>query len=538
MSGHSNPVAPEDETQREVCRFLETLVGTSEQPPERIETHISRVFLYSQRVLKLKKAVRLPYLDFNDPKVRLHYCERELLLNRRTAPDIYRSVLAIVRTVDGGLKLVPSEEIDESGGELIDAVVEMARFEQDHLLDNIARQGPLEKTLLDRLAHEIARFHASIESMRDADGLASVMRAQEANEAGFANTSLADDPDVATLLQGCRETIRRYSDIFESRARAGRIRRCHGDLHLRNICLFQGIPTLFDCLEFDEDLACIDVLYDLAFLLMDLWHRGQQDAANHVFNRYLDETGDCDALAIMPVLIALRAAVRAHIAAARADALAGDGPDAPGDEARAQAQDARAYIEMANAILAPDTPQLVAIGGLSGSGKSTAAAALAASLGPAPGARILSTDRIRKALFQVGPLERLPQEAYAKGVSERVYERQREDAMGTLQGGWSVIADGVFLRASERDAAAAVAAEANAPFTGIWLDAPPERLAERVRKRRNDPSDATTGVVEQQLHYFDEEPPPEASGWLRLASTGTPAETAAAIGKATQRRSP
>ena len=537
MSGHSRPVAPGDDKQREVCRFLEMLAGTEPQP-QQIETHISRVFIYSQRFLKLKKAVRLPYLDFTDPKVRLHYCQRELSLNRRTAPAIYKAVLAIARSADRNLTLVPSDEFTAASGELVDSVVEMARFEQDHLLDNIAMQGPLEKTLLDRLAHEIARFHSSIDSVRDAGGMASIMRAQEANEAGFANTSLADDPDVTALLNGCREAIARHRETFESRARAGRIRRCHGDLHLRNICLFKGTPTLFDCLEFDEDLACIDILYDLAFLLMDLWHRGQQHAANHVFNRYLDETGDCESLAIMPVLIALRAAVRAHIAAARADALAGEAADGSRNEAHTQAQDARAYIEMANDILAPNMPQLVAIGGLSGSGKSAAAAGFAPELGPAPGARILSTDRIRKALFHVGSLERLPQEAYAKGVSARVYQRQREDATRILQGGWSVIADGVFLRASERDAAAAIAAVANVPFAGIWLDAPQERLTQRIRDRRNDPSDATTDVLEQQLRHFDEDPPPETSGWLRLNSSRTPADTAVAIGRALRKRWP
>ncbi|MCC2095814.1 MAG: AAA family ATPase [Hyphomicrobiales bacterium] len=534
MTRHATSVAPEDKAQEEVCRFLESLSGTGEAKPERIETHISHVFLYADRVLKLKKAVHLPYLDFSDPAVRLHYCQRELMLNRRTAPQIYKSVLAIVRHPNGSLALAPSGDTSAASGELVDAVVEMARFDQDQLLDNLATQGPLKQDLLDRLAHAVAQFHTSAETIANADGLESIMRAQRANEAGFANTALAGDPQVKSLLQGCRAAIASHAAVFAARGKAGRIRRCHGDLHLRNICLFNGEPTLFDCLEFDEDLASIDVLYDLAFLLMDLWHRGQSDAANYVFNRYLDETGDCDALAVMPVLMALRAAVRAHIAASRADAPSVKG--STGSDAATQAQEARAYIDLAHAILAPFAPRLVAVGGLSGSGKSTAARAFAPMLGPPPGARILSTDRIRKALFGTGPLERLPQEAYARDVSVQVYDRQQHDAYRTLRGGWSTIVDGVYLRAAERTAIAAVAARAEAPFTGIWLEAPPENLAQRIRDRRNDPSDATTDVLKTQLQHFDEEAPPESSGWLRLDSSRTTASTTASIADALKRR--
>ena len=209
------------------------------------------------------------------------------------------------------------------------------------------------------------------------------------------------------------------------------MRRGHGDLHLRNICLYDDEPVLFDCLEFDEALATTDVLYDLAFLLMDLVHRGLAREANLVFNRYVDATGDDACLAMLPFLMGVRAAVRAHVGAAGA-----------GGDAR-KIEEARQYLDLALALFGPHEPRLVAIGGLSGSGKSSVAAALAAHLDLPPGARVLSTDRLRKQLAGIGAEEKLPPEAYTPESSLRVYGEQREQAARVLAGGGSVVADGV-----------------------------------------------------------------------------------------------
>ena len=227
-----------------------------------------------------------------------------------------------------------------------------------------------------------------------------------AREAGFAPERIGE------VRQGTSERLSALGTLLDRRRAEGKVRRCHGDLHLRNVCLFEGKPTLFDCLEFSDELACVDILYDLAFLLMDLEHRGLADFANLVLNRYLDLTGEDDGLAAMPLFLSLRAAIRAHVTATVIDR-------AGRSEVRPEmAADARGYLDLAAQFLRPRSCRLVAIGGLSGSGKSTLAAALAPSLG----ARVLRSDVIRKHLFGVAPETRLPASAYTSEVSRRVYE--------------------------------------------------------------------------------------------------------------------
>ena len=223
--------------------------------------------------------------------------------------------------------------------------------------------------------------------------------------------------------------------MLEARRLAGKVRRCHGDLILRNICLFQGVPTLFDCLEFDEELATINVLYDLAFLIMDLLHFGLADQADLLFNRYLDET---DEPMVWPrcVFLAVRAAVRAHVTGARAaEGAVGRSP--------VVAEEGRAYLDLASSLLAEPPPRLIAIGGLSGAGKSTVAAAAAPMLGLPPGARIVSTDRIRKSLHGVRPEQRLPVDAYRPEISAKVYATMRKMAQEALRAGCAAVADAV-----------------------------------------------------------------------------------------------
>ncbi len=493
--------------QNEVRKFLSRMGDVGEA--ETIETHISVVFLYPDCVFKLKKAVRLPYLDFTDPAVRLHYCQRELELNRRSAPSLYRAVHEIVRRADGSLAM-------DERGELVDAIVEMARFDQDSLFDRLAHAGKLNTEIIDGLARHIAQFHALADVHASTPGERSLRHAQQANRNGFAATELSSHADVQDLLARMDKAIARWAHVLNERSHSGNLRRCHGYLHLRNICLFNGVPTLFDCLEFDEELACIDVLYDLAFLLMDFWQAGQQQNANRLYNRYLDITKDTASLGVMGLFIAMRAAVRAHVAGARCADQSADR-----DHAR---KEAHAYIDLACLSLRSQSPRLVAIGGLSGSGKSTAAAAVAPFSGELPGARILSTDLIRKALCDAGPLDRLPQAAYSTQMSARVYAEQRAQALEALRGGASVIADGVFLRDDERREIAAIADQAGVPFHGFWLQAPMEKLVQRVEARRGDPSDATADVVRFQAGLES-----EAGDWLPVDSGSGLSEVVAAI---------
>ena len=280
---------------------------------------------------------------------------------------------------------------------------------------------------------------------------------------------------------------------LEARRRAGLVRECHGDLHLRNICLVDGAPTIFDGVEFNDEISCIDVLYDLAFLLMDLWRRGLRVHANAVFNEYIARTSDVDALCLLPLFLSCRAAVRAKTSATAAKVQAD-----PRQQRELQTA-SRQYLELAQAFLRPLPARLIAIGGFSGSGKSTLARGLAPGIGVAPGALVVRSDVLRKTLRGVAPLTRLGPEGYAPPVTQQVYRQIVDRALTALKAGHAVIADAVFASPHDRAAIAAVAREAGVPFSGLWIDAPPEILARRIADRALDVSDATTEVLERQM---------------------------------------
>ncbi|OZI58581.1 AAA family ATPase [Bordetella genomosp. 1] len=483
----NSPASSDDAQCPEALAFLTDPAthGLDAEAIRIVRTHISVVVLAGAAAYKLKRPVRLPYLDFSTLALRRAACDTELALNRRTAPALYRRVRTITRGPDGRLAF-------DGAGEPIEAVLEMARFDENTLFDRMAAAHRLTPDLMERLAGVIAAFHAEAAPAAPADAVSDLRRVLDANARAFAHApSVAPEAAAALDLQ-LRQCLDRLAPRVLARARAGQVRRCHGDLHLRNICLVDGEPTLFDCLEFDEALATIDVLYDLAFVLMDLQARGEPTLANFLYNRYLDAAPQRDGVALLPFFMALRAQVRAHVAAQQSTR---DG-DAAADEARA-------YLALARRLLAPRPARLVAVGGPSGSGKSTVAAAIAHAIGPAPGARVISSDRVRKRLHGVSALTRLPPQAYEAAVSQRVYAAALEEAAAMLAQGGAVVADAVFDRADSRAALVRCARNAGVPFDGVWLSAPRTELERRVAARRNDPSDATLAVLDRQLAGID-----------------------------------
>ncbi len=498
------------EPQTEVIAFLTEPATHKLQAGtvETIETHISVIVLAGERAFKLKRAVKLPYVDFSTADLRFALCEREVELNRRTVPELYLGVRRITRTPDGRLAF-------DGDGPLVDAVVEMVRFGQDHLFDRMALHGGLTSAHLSALAGVVARFHETAAPEFSGSGAANVASVLTINERAFAATNVFDPQAVAALNHDFREALARHAPLLDQRQRAGKVRHCHGDLHLRNICLFADRPSPFDCLEFSDAMATIDILYDLAFLLMDLWHRDFRAGANLVLNRYLDELDESDGLPLVPFFMAIRAAVRAHISAARsAD------PSEAGD-ADTLRREAAAYFELASQLLQPRPPRLVTIGGFSGSGKSTAAAAVAPAIGAPPGARVLTSDRIRKRMSGVEPTTHLPATAYRPEVSRAVYDTLAREAEYYLALGHGVVLDAVFDRAEDRSHVAAIATAVGVPFTGLWLEADEDVLIERVEKRRDDPSDATQAIVHDQIARF--------AGnveWLKIEAGGDADDTA------------
>lgn len=485
------------------------------RPVEMIETHISRVFLAGDRAFKMKRAVQLPYVDFSSADRRLAVCQLEVERNSKTAPELYLGVRRLTRRPDGRLEF-------DGRGDLIDAVVEMRRFDQSALLDKMAVADELTPQLMTDVAHTIIRFHRDGPVAHGCGGAANLQRVLDINLAGFGTSHVFSRSEVEEFDGLFRTALQRQGGLLDSRERHGKVRRCHGDLHLRNICLFQGKPRLFDCIEFNDDISTVDVLYDLAFLLMDLWHRGLPEFSNLVANRYLDEADDEDGFVLLPLLMAIRAAVRAHVTATQAE----EG----GPQKTRLAADARSYFKLARQLLAACPPRLVAIGGLSGSGKTTVAEALAAHIGAPPGARVVESDRIRKILHGVAPETRLPERAYAPEVSERVYAEMAWRAGLILSQGASVVADAVFERPKDRNRMELCATERGVPFAGFWLEADANLLWSRVSERSGGVSDATVDVLSRQLRRSVAD-----VGWQRLNAAQTPAGVVSDILVATDR---
>jgi len=438
--------------QREVADFLARLTGGAV-----VETHISAVFLGADEAFKLKKAVDFGFLDFTTLAERERLTKFEHALNAPNAPGLYLGALPITRGPDGAPRL-------GGDGPALDWVLRMKRLPPEAFLN-----GPIPPALLAPLADAVFALHQAA-PRREGDGR--MMRVISGNRVAALSAGLPE-AQVMQWSEAALQAESRLGPWLVQRAAAGFLRRCHGDLHLGNICLLDGRPTPFDALEFDEALATIDVGYDLAFLLMDLDQRDCRAAANHLLNRYLARTGDVALLRGLPLWLSLRALIRAHVAAR-------------------SGLDGAALLAAALGYLAPAPPRLVAVGGLQGTGKSHLARRLAPDLGAAPGAVILRSDEIRKRQAGVAPETRLPTGAYAPGASAAVFAELNHLAREALDAGHAVIADAVFQREAEREALAAL----GHGFAGLWLEAPLDLLRARIAARSGDASDATAAVME------------------------------------------
>jgi aminoglycoside phosphotransferase family enzyme len=478
------------EEQTEVVAFLSSPSTHGGAPVERIETHASIVFLAGARAWKLKRAVRYDYLDFSTVDRRKAMCDAEVLINRRTAPDLYRGVVPVTRQPDGSLALGGS-------GTPVDWLVEMVRFDQDGLFDRLAARGALNLDLMRPLAGAIARFHDTAERRLDHGGAPGMAWVVEGNATGFAEqgAGILDQAGCAELTRRSREELEHQRQLLDSRRDGGFVRQCHGDLHLRNIVLLDGHPTLFDAIEFNDEIACTDALYDLAFLIMDLWRRQLPRHANVIWNAYLTDTADFGGIPLLPLFLSCRAAVRAKTSATAANLQADP-------RRKGELQDlAREYLTMARELLQPSPACLIAIGGFSGSGKSTLARALASLIGAVPGAVVIRSDETRKEICGVDPLQRLGPEGYTAEISGRVYATVAHRAAQVVAGRHAAIADAVYSRPADREAIEHVAAAAQVPFVGLWLDAPEAILIARSEQRRLDASDADAAVIRQQLAH-------------------------------------
>ena len=412
-------------SQDEVIEFLsDPRSYGGDQPVERIETHCSIVFLVGDFAYKLKRALRYSSLDYTTCELRRRACEAELRLNRRTAPDMYLGVRSIARRSSGAL-------IFDGSRPALDHVVVMRRFAQSDLLDAVADRGDLTPELARALGHAVAEFHLVAQPRPDRGGRAAIARVIADNERELAKVAAElDGPAVATLSGWARRAVNAVAPLLEQRRVDGKVRCCHGDLRLANIVLVGNRPTLFDGIEFSDEISCIDVLYDLAFLLMDLLLRERADLANIVFNAYLDVAPESEGLRALSLFLALRAATRSY-------ALAGGATRrTPREGARLLAL-AHRHVEAGIAFLSPRRPMLIALGGDIEQMTLDSAASLAALAAPAPGARILRSADLSAAV----PI---------------------------LRAGCSVLVAGRFIDPAERAAVIGVAARQDVPLLQLW----------------------------------------------------------------------
>ncbi|WP_422015176.1 AAA family ATPase [Reyranella sp.] len=477
------------EDQSETVAFLEAEL----KPERRIETHGAVVFLCRERAYKLKRAVKFPYMDFSTEGRRAAMCAAEIDVNRRSAPEIYLGI-APVKRLDGRLAL---GEVGEASEHAVDWLVVMRRFDEEGLLDRMAARGALTPDLMAALGARVAQFHDGLPAITSGfcspdDYRHSVAAdVRQMREAG----DRLDPPTSEALAEAMPRSLEPFVDIVARRVAAGAIRRCHGDLHLRNIVTLNGQPVPFDAIEFSDKIANIDVLYDLAFALMDLARQGLGALANRLLNEWLWRVGEVEgasheeALALLPMFLARRAAIRAYVDSAVTAVSGAD--NAP----------ARAYQKAALAFLQPAPPRLVAVGGLSGSGKTTLALKLAPEIGRTPGAVVVRTDVERKRQAGIPLEERMPAGSYSPEASARIYAACLGRAERVLRAGHSVVLDAVFARPDERAAVAALAQRVGVAFQGIWLDVPKDVAQQRVTDRKGDASDATAIVVERQFAY-------------------------------------
>jgi aminoglycoside phosphotransferase family enzyme/predicted kinase len=500
----------ETDRQEEVFAFLADPKTHGGRDVKRIDTHAASVFLAGDRTLKVKRAVRFPFLDYSTLGKRKAACEAELTVNAPYAPEIYRGVVAITREPGGKLAIGGS-------GAPVDWAVDMHRFDETRTLDHIA--GEIDEPLADALGRVVAAAHAKarrIDAQAWIDALGSYI--DEHVDAFRAQPDIFRAAEIDALAHASRIAYERIVPLLRERGRGGFVRRIHGDLHLGNIALIGGRPVLFDAIEFSDIIASGDVLYDLAFLLMDLVERGLRPAANVALNRYLAETRqveDLDALAALPFFLSMRAAIRAKVTAARLE------PAAKTEQASI-VQTARGYFALALQAITPPAPRFVAVGGLSGTGKTRLARMLAPDIQPMPGAVIVRSDVERKALFGVGETEKLTAEAYTDEVTARIYATLADKARRIVAAGHSVIVDAVFARPQERGAIAEAAKSGNFSLRGLFLTANIETRMGRVGARAHDASDADTAVAQAQERY-DVGP----LDWTPVDASGTPEATLA-----------
>ena len=461
---------------------------------EHLQTHISDVLLTGSYAYKLKKPLDLGFLDFSTLEKRRFYCEEELRLNRRLAPDLYLAVLPITGEVAH----------PRIGGEgpALEYALQMRQFDQSGLLDRALTSGGLVDRHFDELAENVARFHAQLPGVSE--------RSEYGTAAAIMAPALQNFDQLRPLLDGQRDRerldrVQRWTEAqhgslatqFELRRREGFVRECHGDLHLANMVLIDDRVRIFDCIEFNPALRWIDVMNEVAFVAMDLIQRRHGHFAWRFLDRYLEITGDYGGVPLLRYYMVYRAVVRAKVAALRAQQA-----DVSSSMRQALSVRTRAHIELAAELSSAPPPVLIIMHGLSGSGKTKLSQLLLEALG----AIRIRSDVERKRLHNLPAAARtssaIDAGMYAAAANTATYERLRELARSVLIGGFTAIVDATFLSKAQRERVRSLAVELRTPFAIAHAEAGETTLRQRIARRAAvelDASEATVDVLNHQL---------------------------------------
>lgn len=462
---------------------------------ELIETHISWIILTGNYAYKVKKPVNFGFLDFSTLENRFHCCKEEIRLNRRLAPEIYLSVVAITKKQG---KLSISADMHSA----VEYAVKMVQFPQEAQLDILLESGKLTIEVVSEIARKIASFHLQADVASVTDDFGDLITIFKPVKENF--TQIYDHPgnnqytsSLNKLEQWSHSTHDKLSTVFKHRKAAGFIRECHGDLHLRNLIWLNNEPMAFDCIEFNEHLRWIDAISDIAFLVMDLQHKNKYEFSHRLLNTYLEVTGDYAGLVILPFYLCYRAMVRAKV-----DVLRLSQNEILSGEDEALHTELASYLALADSYTQSHSPALILMHGISASGKSTISQALV----DAMGAIRLRSDVERKRIFDVHSKENqtnnVNQGIYSKDATHATYEKLSELAVNILNAGYTVIVDASFLSHSNRQYFYQLADTTAVSCIIIHTSASDDTLRHRISTRNQGVSDANLDVMEHQMANY------------------------------------
>lgn len=463
------------------------------EPIQLIQTHVSYVLLTGEFAYKVKKAVNFGFLDFSTLEKRKHFCEEELRLNQRGAAELYLEVLPITQAGDqfhlGG------------SGNVVEYAVKMQQFPAGTLFSDLYDQGKLTPALLERLAKVLAEFHAKGAINDYIRSFGQVEKVRQAIDENYDQTEkYIGGPQTQQQFDETRAYTDRLftaqADLFNQRIQNNWIRECHGDVHLRNIALWNNEILLFDCIEFNEPFRFVDTMFDIAYIIMDLDARDRRDLSNLFLNAYMEQTGDWEGLQVLPLYLSRQSYVRAKVTS-----FLLDDPTVPAPVKQECTTTASRYYRLAWEYTRPHQGKLILMSGLSGSGKSTVAQKLAQKIG----AIHIRSDAVRKHLAGISLTERGGDELYTPEMTQRTYDRLLELGITLAYQGYTVILDAKYDRQSLRHAAIEQAEGHQIPLQILYCTAPVEVLQERLHQRQGDISDATADLLpKQQMEAFTE----------------------------------